>query len=278
MSAAEFTAAPAPGAVRRGNFWRVFFIGGLISYRALFNWFTPWMYIPTMLAAPLFQILFFVYLGRSTGVGSTNFFVVGNSIQVCSMAGIYGMTMALANERWFQTLSPLLATPANRVAIFLGRGLPVLITGLQTTAFGFLVAALILGFRPSPSDLPGLLLTVLVTCASCTGFGMTLGSIGLRARDIWLISNIAYFAMLLLCGVEVPQSQLPLPLRDLAQALPLTHGIAAGRLLAAGRPLGEALPLVGWELLVGAAWAAVAFTLFAYFERSGRRNGSFDRL
>jgi ABC-2 type transport system permease protein len=138
----------------RNHFWRVFFIGGLISYRALFYWISPWQYIPTMLGAPLFQILFFVYLGRATGVGSTSFFVVGNSIQICSMAGIYGMTMAIANERSFQTLSPILATPSNRVALFLGRGLPVLITGLQTCLFGFLVSALILGFRPPLERFP----------------------------------------------------------------------------------------------------------------------------
>ncbi|MGC2192323.1 MAG: ABC transporter permease [Candidatus Dormiibacterota bacterium] len=263
---------------RTGNFWRVFFIGGVISYRALFYWITPWQYIPTMLAAPLFQILFFVYLGRATGVGTTTFFVVGNSIQICSMSGIYGMTMALANERQFQTLSPILATPANRIALFLGRGLPVLVSGLQTTAFGFLVSALILNFRPSPSALPMLALTVLITTASCTGFGMALGSIGLRARDIWLTANIAYFAMLLLCGVEVPLRQLPGALQVVAHLLPLTHGIAAGRLLATGHHLGAAWPYIWEELLVGLAWATIAFLLFAYFERQGRRTGSFDRL
>src|SRR5207248_8835275 len=31
------------------QFARVFFIGGLISYRALFNWIRPYHYIPTML-------------------------------------------------------------------------------------------------------------------------------------------------------------------------------------------------------------------------------------
>ena len=261
-----------------GNFWRVFFIGGLISYRALFYWITPWQYIPTMLAAPLFQILFFVYLGRATGVGSSTFFVVGNSIQICSMSGIYGMTMALANERQFQTLSPILATPANRIALFLGRGLPVLAAGLQTSAFGFLVSALILNFRPAPSALPELALTVLITTASCTGFGMALGSIGLRARDIWLTANIAYFTMLLLCGVEVPLHQLPGVLRVVAQLLPLTHGIAAGRLLASGHHLGAAWPYIWEELAVGAAWATLAFLLFSFFERQGRRTGSFDRL
>ncbi|HUY57948.1 MAG TPA: ABC transporter permease [Candidatus Micrarchaeaceae archaeon] len=261
-----------------GNFWRVFFIGGLISYRALFYWITPWQYIPTMLAAPLFQILFFVYLGRATGVGSSTFFVVGNSIQICSMSGIYGMTMALANERQFQTLSPILATPANRIALFLGRGLPVLAAGLQTSAFGFLVSALILNFRPAPSALPELALTVLITTASCTGFGMALGSIGLRARDIWLTANIAYFAMLLLCGVEVPLHQLPGALRVVSNLLPLTHGIAAGRLLASGHHLGAAWPYILEEFVVGAAWATLAFLLFSYFERQGRRTGSFDRL
>ena len=43
---------------------RVFFVGGLISFRALFNWIKPSIYIPTMLGSPLFQILFFAYLGR----------------------------------------------------------------------------------------------------------------------------------------------------------------------------------------------------------------------
>ncbi len=274
MSAAA--AFPRQGA--RRHFWRVFFIGGLISYRALFYWITPWQYIPTMLGAPLFQILFFVYLGRATGVGSTTFFVVGNSIQICSMSGIYGMTMALANERQFQTLSPLLATPANRIALFLGRGLPVLISGLQTTVFGFLVSALILNFRPSTAAIPELALTVLVSTASCTGFGMALGSFGLRVRDVWLSANIAYFAMLLLCGVEVPLRQLPGFLRGLAQILPLTHGIEAGRLLASGQHVAAAWPYIWEELAVGAAWATIAFLLFTYFERQGRRTGSFDRL
>src|SRR2546427_2426460 len=47
---------------------RIFFVGGLISYRALFNWLSPWIFVPTFLVAPIFQILLFVYIGRSAGV------------------------------------------------------------------------------------------------------------------------------------------------------------------------------------------------------------------
>ena len=44
---------------------RVFFVGGLISFRALFNWLSPWIYIPSLLIAPIFQILLFAFIGRS---------------------------------------------------------------------------------------------------------------------------------------------------------------------------------------------------------------------
>ena len=64
---------------------RVFFVGGLISYRALFNWIQPGLYVTTMLGSPLFQILFFTYLGRFTGSQSDDFFIVGNACQVAAI-------------------------------------------------------------------------------------------------------------------------------------------------------------------------------------------------
>ena len=67
------------------SFVRVFFIGGVIAYRGLFNWIRPAMYIPTMLIGPLFQILFFAYLGRYSGLKDDAFFVVGNAIQASAM-------------------------------------------------------------------------------------------------------------------------------------------------------------------------------------------------
>ena len=62
------------------------------------------------------------------------------------MSSVYGMTMAVANERWFGTLGPLLASPANRAAVFLGRGVPVLANGLLVSAFTFGAGVLLLGF------------------------------------------------------------------------------------------------------------------------------------
>jgi ABC-2 type transport system permease protein len=116
---------------------RVFLVGGQIADRALFNWLRPSIYVPTMLGMPLFQVLFFAYLGRSSGLADDGFFVVGNAVQATAMAGVYGMVMTIANERQFGTLPSLLATPANRLALFCGRAVPLVANGLLVAAFGF---------------------------------------------------------------------------------------------------------------------------------------------
>src|SRR5207244_21705 len=150
------------------NFVRVFFVGGVISYRALFNWLRLYIYIPTMLGSPLFQIVFFTYVGRYSHAGNGDaFFIVGNAVQVCGMSSVYGMTMAVANERWFGTLGPLLASPANRLAVFLGRGVPVLANGLFVSAFGFGIGGLLLGFRPPAGSMRGLARAVRLAAAAC---------------------------------------------------------------------------------------------------------------
>ena len=255
---------------------RVFFVGGLISYRALFNWIRPGLYITTMLGSPLFQILFFTYLGRYTGSQSDDFFIVGNACQVAAMAGIYGMTMGIANERQYQTLSPLLATPANRPALFLGRALPFIANGLFVSAFGFGVAWLLLDFSPEPSSVPPLAFVVVVTTVSCTALGMLIGSIGLRARDVFFAANLVYFLMLLVCGVNIDVNELPGWLEAIGRCVPLTHGIEAAREVVAGESLGDVGGLVATEAFIGAVYAALAYGLFRLFESEGRRRASLE--
>jgi ABC-2 type transport system permease protein len=194
------------------------------------------------------------------------------------MASIYGMTMAIANERQFRTLAPLLATPANRAAVFLGRGIPVLANGLLVSLFGFAVGVLVLDFRPGWGVVPALAATVVVTAASCTAFGMLLGSIGLAAKDVFFASNLAYFLMLLFCGVNIPLDALPGWMSAIGRCLPLTHGIGAAREIAAGARLADVAGPVWTEAGIGAAYAAAAYLLFRFLERESRRRAVLDTL
>ena len=111
------------------NWLRVLFVGGLTSYRALFNWISPWVFLPIMVAFPVFEILFFAYLGRAAGVESDEFFLIGNTFVAIAVTGMFGMGHSVAGERRSQTLSSVLASPASRLALFLGRALPSIVTG-----------------------------------------------------------------------------------------------------------------------------------------------------
>src|SRR3712207_8120235 len=58
------------------------------------------------------------------------FFVIITPLQVSSMSSFYDMTMTLANVLLMCTLSPLLATPANRFQLFLRSSVPPFSNGL----------------------------------------------------------------------------------------------------------------------------------------------------
>jgi ABC-2 type transport system permease protein len=255
---------------------RIFFIGGLVSYRALFNWRHMSVYIPTMLGLPLFQTLFFAYLGRYAAIGDDTYFVIGNAAQTTAIAGIYGMVMSLANEREFGTLSSILATPANRWALYCGRAVPSVVNGLITSAFVFAGGCLLLDVRMPLAAVPAVAATVAVTAVSCTMFGLVIGSFSLRTGDLWVASNLTYNLLLLLCGVNVPQSFLPGWLVNVAQALPLTHGIQAARALGAGAHLSNVAGLIVREAEIGLGYAIAGYALLRLFETENRRRVSLE--
>jgi ABC-2 type transport system permease protein len=87
---------------------RLLFIGGLLSFRALFGWLSPWILIPTYVIAPIFQILLFVYIGRAAKTQSDEFYVIGNALQYAAIPCVFAMTNTIAGERYQNTLSAVL--------------------------------------------------------------------------------------------------------------------------------------------------------------------------
>jgi hypothetical protein len=58
--------------------------------------------------------------------------------------------------------------------------------------------------------------------------------------------------------------------------LPFTHGLAAVRQAADGAGLDRVGGLIAVELLIGVIYAALAFGLFRFLERSSRQNATLD--
>lgn len=253
---------------------RLVVVGGGISYRALFNWTTPPMFIGTLLVGPLLQLLFFVFLGRQLGVADDRFYLLGNAVIASSTACVYGGTMAIANERRYGTLGAVLLSPRRRAPLWFGRALPYVLNGLLISVFTLAAALLLLGLRIPLGAVPGLAAVLSAASAGCSAFGLALGALGLRFRDVFLVSNVAGSVLLLLTGANVPRDTLPGWMRAAGDVLPLTHAADAARQLSAGGGLDRGL--LGAELAVGAGYALLAVALLAAFERGSRRRATLD--
>ncbi len=259
------------------NSLRVFFIGGLTSYRALFNWLSPWILIPSFFVAPLFQILLFAYIGRQTGLEDDRFYVIGNAIQYSAIPCLFAMANTIADERFTQTLGFILVSPAKRLPLFVGRALPVILSGVLVAAFGLTVGSLLLHVHLPASAIAPLALVVGVSAASCTGLGLANAALGLRVRETAVSSNIIFGFLLIFCGVNVPLQKLPAWMSTAAQGLPLTHGIEAARRLAEGQGLGRVGGLIAAEALVGAIWGFLGYTSLRLMEVQSRRHATLER-
>ena len=234
---------------------RIFFVGGRMTYRALFYWLTPQIYVPSLLVAPIFQILLFVYIGRSAGLESDEFYVIGNAIQYAAIPCLFAMTQMIGGERYQNTLSAILVSPARRVPLFFGRSLPVIVNGAFVSAFSLTAGVIILGIDIPASAIAPLALVIVVAAFSCTGLGLINAALSLRIRENAVLSNVIFGFLLIFTGANVPLSELPEWAQTMSDGLPFTHAIEAARELADGASLGDVAGLVGTELFIGVLYA-----------------------
>ncbi len=256
---------------------RVLLRGGITSYRALFGWLSPWLLIPMFAVGPLAQILLFYFVGKSTGVNAPSFYLLGNAIQYAAIPCLFAMSLTIGDERQQQTLGLILISPARRLPLYIGRMLPVILNGLIVAMFGLLAGSVLLQVRLRLDQLLPLLSVLAVSMFSCTGMGLAVGAIALRVREATVLPNILFGVLLILSGVNVERVSLPPWMIEAGDWLPLTHGIAAARLVAAGDSAGSAAVQMAWEALVGGMYATSGYLLLLWFERRSRREATLER-
>ena len=207
------TAGPRPrDALADMRTWlRIFFIGGAISFRALFSWIRPVGLHPDARSlGPTTQILFFAYLGRTAHLESDD----GSSSATPSSrrrsprcSGWASRSTASAGRR---RSSAVLATPAEpRCPLPRPRA-----AGARQRG----------GRRPRPASSAARCCSASAcrglrcprsrsSCCSrrsrAPGLGMLTGAVGLRMRDVPIIANLTMAVLLIFCGVNVPLDKLP---------------------------------------------------------------------
>jgi ABC-2 type transport system permease protein len=255
---------------------RLFLVGGLVSYRALFNWLNPWILVPTFVLSPLFQILLFAYIGRTAAVGSDEFFLIGNAVQYAAIPCLFAMGSTIAGERQWGTLPLLLASPARRIPLFLGRSLPVVVNAFGVAVVGLAGGALLLRVRLPWEVLSPLALVIAVATFSCTGLGLLMAAVALRVREEAVLSNVVFGTLLIFAGVNVAVVSLPGWMQAISNWLPLTHGIEAARTVAAGGSIGDVGGLLAAEAGLGMLYVIAGLALLRLLERESRRLATLE--
>ncbi|MBZ0316622.1 MAG: ABC transporter permease [Anaerolineae bacterium] len=264
------------------KFWlnvRMFVEGARLSYIALFHWLRPTTYVASKVIMPVNQILFFTLLGvYATSRSNADFYIIGNSVQMASISGIYAMTMTIGGDRWAGTLPYLFGIPTNRLLMYLGRSLFNVFDGMIGVFMGLLFGVIFLGLDLSATDPLALTIVILVTTASTCGMGMALGSLSLITVNVFFINNVVYFLLIAFSGSNLPLEDLPGWMQAVSDFLPLTRGIAAARDVINGAHLGDITGLLAGELLVGVIYTAIGFFMFRWIEYHARRGGSLERI
>jgi ABC-2 type transport system permease protein len=255
---------------------RIFFLGGLTSYRALFTWITPWVLIPTFIVAPLMELLFFAFVGKDAGVGDSTFFLIGASVLAAAIPALFAMGNTIADERRTQTLGLLLVSPARRLPLFLGRALPVILNGFLVSLVSLVLGSLVLRVSLPPATWLPLLTVLAITSFSCTGLGLTGAAIGLRVRETATLSNVILGLLIVFGGAYAAVSSLPGWMQQVSHVLPLSHGMEAGREIASGTPFTDVLPLLRDEVAIGLVYSVIGMALLFYFERQSRRHATLE--
>jgi len=257
---------------------RLYFIQAWFSYRSLFAWSTPFNYFASKFGFPFFSMLLFMFMGKFAGFTDPTFIIIGNILLLPSLNGVSGISQTVGGERQFGALSYLLASPAPRAPLFLGRAFFHILDGLITLLVALPVAVFLLGMDISSINLGPVLVCVITLCITTNGIGFIMGTVTLLSRDGWMITSSLSIAFYMLIGVNFPVEHLPSFLQRVAYGLPMTRGIMAARLALSGARWNVIAPLIGGEIVVGLIYIIIGYASFRIVERASMRSGLLDTI
>jgi len=266
--------------VYRPSFWRTMWTNAVMAPRTSLGFMRVDFVLGTVFIIPLTQMVFFAFVVQLGGGGASAiaFTAVGNAVATITYSSVFSVCQTTDSEKQQGTMEHLLVTPANRFALYFGRGFIPILISLATVAVGLVYAAVLFGVSIPLSTIPTLIVSVVLTAFAMVGFGLLLGGVALYLRTSIILGNIFLFVGLLLSGVNFPLSSLPVPLQWAGDVLPLTWGLEAIRAAISGDSLTSVALLWSAVALAAVVSFGAAVGLWKVFERRALSTGSIARF
>jgi ABC-2 type transport system permease protein len=263
----------------RPSIARTFWVNAIFAPRTSLGFMRIDFVLGTVFIIPFTQMVFFAFVASLSGSASAvAFVVVGNAVATVTYASVFSVCQTTDNEKEAGTMEHLLVSPANRFALYFGRGVVPILTSLATVTVALVYAVVIFHVPLAPGAGPDLAISIGLTALAMVGFGLLLGGVALYLRTSIILGNIFLFLGLLLSGANFPLSNLPLPLQYVGDALPLTWGIAAVRAALDGAPLLTMLRLWSYVAVGAILSFGLAMALWKTFEHRALSTGSIARF
>jgi ABC-2 type transport system permease protein len=263
----------------RTSWWRTFWSNAVFAPRTSLGFMRIDFVLGTVFVVPLTQMAFFALVDQlGNNASQISFTAIGNAVATVTYSSIFSVCQTTDSEKQQGTMEHILVSPANRMALYFGRGLIPILLSLATVTVGLTYAALFFGVVIPTAYLPALAVSTVLTAFAMVGFGLLLGGVALYLRTSIILGNIFLFVGLLLSGVNFPASQLPLALQWVGELFPLTWGLSAIRSAITSGPTAGLYVLWGIVAVSAAVAYALAIVLWKVFERRALATGSIARF
>jgi ABC-2 type transport system permease protein len=232
----------------------------------------------------LSQMAFFVFVGQfliTTGNAPGSlvaYIAIGNAMSVLSWNTVFSVINITSHDKWDGTLPLVLATPAPRLPLFVGRAMIHVFDGMLSVVISFVYAVFLFGVNLGSTNILALIVVVFLTAFAMAGFGLLIGGFSFYFREPLVFANIFTFVLLIFCGVNFPVEDLPPPLQMVSYVFPLTYGINAGRKIIVGATLTDVVPLLGQMLIAGLVSIMLGYIFFRAFEHLARKTGRIEAV
>lgn len=253
-----------------------FFRSGLYSFKGLFGFLRPEVYILVKVINPIFTVIFFSLIAsHAYNTKDITPWVIGNAFVLCMYNAFFGVGTELISERSFGTLKMLIASPANKFTVLLSKTTFHIIDSLITVFIGLATGYVFFNAKIPLDKFPIFLLLLLAAMFSACTLGLFVGSIGLVVRDINLLLNVSSMMLMALSGVNYPIEKLPLFFQKISYVMPLTRSLKGARMLIKN-DTSLIYSLLGGELLLGISYALLGYVFLKVMESIARRKATLD--
>jgi ABC-2 type transport system permease protein len=264
-----------------------------------FGWTNPFLGITIKTVAPLASTMTaatILYIGLTRGnaamspgqMGSSlAFILLGATLYAHVAAYSWVPTMAIAEGKWTFVFPQVYVSPHSSPPYLAGRCLAAFCSSTVTSMLSLMLAVGVtsvlfqvsLPFVITPVSVTLLAVALVVNIFASMGLGFLLGAYAIFASKFeWALPTYVSGLLMVFSGALFPVTLLPHPFSDVANVLPFTEFIRAGREVLL--PSGNILSYSGYialSFIGGLVLLALGLLAFKYAEGRARKLGVLDR-